>query len=351
MANAIANSFGGLIYGASQAARVAWFAGHYVAGRRLLKPMPKPEFAVGPSPDRAVLGRSMLELFRRDWANIAAGVYAAPPAGPGNLAKLARVSLDYFRDLPQVDRRRHAGINDELPEALDESEKLSELPRYFRQNFHYQSGGYLSEESAKLYDLQVEVLFTGAADAMRRQALVPLAEFLRAKNTRAMSVLDIGCGTGRLLGFMRDTWPGLNLVGLDLSAPYLAHAAKRLGRSRRLQLLAGAGEAIPLPDASQDAITCVFLLHELPKKIRSAMTQEMARVLKPGGRVVLVDSLQQGDKPEWDGLLDLFPHYFHEPYYAEYSRSDIAAVMAEAGFVPRETSLAYLAKVMTFDKA
>ena len=137
MANAIANSFGGLIYGAAQAARVAWFAGHYVAGRRLLKPMPKPEFEVGPSPDRGVLVRSMLELFRRDWANIAAGIYAPPPAGPGNLARLAKLSVDYFRDLPQVDRRRHAGINDEIA-----AEKADELPRYFRQNFHYQSGGH-----------------------------------------------------------------------------------------------------------------------------------------------------------------------------------------------------------------
>lgn len=341
----MANAIDGLIYGAAQAARVAWFAGHYVAGRRLLKPMPKPEFEIGPSPDRAALVRSMLELFGRDWANIAAGIYAAPPAGPGSLAKLARLSVDYFRDLPQVDRRRHAGINDEIA-----AEKADELPRYFRQNFHYQSGGYLSEQSARLYDLQVEVLFTGAADAMRRQALVPLADHLRGKNTRAMRVLDVGCGTGRLLGFMRDSWPGLTLTGLDLSAPYLEHAAKRLGRSRRLRLIEGAGEAIKLPDASQDAITCVFLLHELPKKIRAQMAKEMARVLKPGGRVVLVDSLQHGDKPEWDGLLDLFPHYFHEPYYAEYTRADIAAVMAEVGFVPRETTLAYLAKIMVFDK-
>ena len=343
----MATALDGLIYGAAQAARVAWFAGHYVAGRRLLKPMPKPDFEVGPSPDRAELVRSMVELFRRDWANIAAGVYAAPPAGPGTLARLAQLSLEYFRDLPQVDRRRHAGINDEL--AVDAS--ASELPRYFRQNFHYQSGGYLSEQSARLYDLQVEVLFTGAADAMRRQALPPLAEYFRGRNTRAMSVLDIGCGTGRLLGFMRDTWPGLDLLGLDLSAPYLQHARQRLGPSRRLKLIEGAGEAIPLPDASQDAITCVFLLHELPHKIRLQMAAEMARVLKPGGRAVLIDSLQYGDRPEWDGLLDLFPHYFHEPYYAQYTRSDIGALMAQAGFARRETSLAYLAKVMVFDKA
>ena len=39
-----------LSYAARQTARVAWYAGHYAAGRRLLKPMPKPEFPIGPTP-------------------------------------------------------------------------------------------------------------------------------------------------------------------------------------------------------------------------------------------------------------------------------------------------------------
>ena len=42
-----------LNYAARQTARVAWYAGHYAAGRRLLKPMPKPDFTVGPTPTRA----------------------------------------------------------------------------------------------------------------------------------------------------------------------------------------------------------------------------------------------------------------------------------------------------------
>jgi len=42
-----------LTYAARQTARVAWYAGHYAAGRRLLKPMPKPDFPVGPTPSRA----------------------------------------------------------------------------------------------------------------------------------------------------------------------------------------------------------------------------------------------------------------------------------------------------------
>lgn len=335
-----------LMYGMAQSARVAWFAGHYVAGRRLLKPMPRPDGAIGPVPGRAELARAMVELFQRDLANIEAGLYALPAGGAARPLRLARASLRYFRDLPNVDRRRHAGINDEP--AHDP--RFADLPRYFRQNFHYQSDGYLSDQSARLYDMQVEVLFTGAADAMRRQALVPLAEFLRGRNSRVQSVLDIGCGTGAMLAALRDNWPALRLTGLDLSAPYLELARRRLGASSRLRLVEGAAEAMPLPDASQDAATCVFLLHELPGKIRMQLMREAARVLKPGGRLVAIDSLQKGDLPAWDGLLDLFPHYFHEPYYADYAGSDIVGAFAEAGFACCGTTLAYLSKVFVFDR-
>ena len=62
-----------------------------------------------------------------------------------------------------------------------------------------------------------------------------------------------------------------------------------------------------MPDESQDAVTSMFLFHELPPKVRRIVIRECARVLKPGGRLVLVDSLQCGDQADYEGLLDLFP--------------------------------------------
>jgi len=102
-----------LSYAARQTARVAWYAGHYAAGRRLLKPMPKPEFAIGPTPTRAELTADMRSLFTREWQDIKNGLFPVPrPLDPDPAGFLRRSAL-YFRDLPKVDARRHAKVNDE----------------------------------------------------------------------------------------------------------------------------------------------------------------------------------------------------------------------------------------------
>ena len=336
-----------LSYAARQTARVAWYAGHYAAGRRLLKPLPKPDFPVGPTPTRAELTADLRGLFVREWQDIAAGLFAAPaPPGP-DPADLLRRSALYFRDLPKVDARRHGRINDEP----NRDEGTAHLPRYYRQNFHYQSGGWLTEESAAIYDTQVEVLFTGAADAMRRRMLRPIADWMKGRRQREVLGLDVGCGTGRLLAFLHGAWPGMRLTGVDLSAPYLEEARRLIGRTARVKLLEAAAETLPFDDASLDLVVSSFLLHELPRKIRAEALAEMARVVKPGGLVVIVESIQKGDQPTWDGLLDLFPYYFHEPYYAEYANGSIDAWCDAAGLKPVASERAFLARVSAYTKS
>jgi ubiquinone/menaquinone biosynthesis C-methylase UbiE len=78
--------------------------------------------------------------------------------------------------------------------------------------------------------------------------------------------------------------------------------------------------------------------------------REFARVLKPGGRLVLVDSLQCGDEPDYDGLLDLFPQSFHEPYYKSYTTEDFIALCGECGLTHAGDTRAFVSKVMAFDK-
>ncbi len=103
-----------------------------------------------------------------------------------------------------------------------------------------------------------------------------------------------------------------------------------------MKLDEAAAETLPFDEASLDLVVSSFLLHELPKEIRAKAIAEMARVVKPGGLVVIVDSLQKGDRPDWDGLLDLFPHYFHEPYYAEYTAGSLEGRF-RAGLQPVST--------------
>jgi len=342
----MASALDRLSYAARQAARIAWYAGHYAAGRRLLKPMPKPDFAIGPTPTRGEMTADMRSVFEREWRDVEAGLFPAPRALGPDPAEFLRRSLPYFRDLPQVDARRHGKAGDELPPG----EQGDGLPSYYRQNFHFQSDGWLSEHSAAIYDTQVEVLFTGAADVMRRRAMKPLAEWMAGRNQRDLRGLDVGCGTGRLLAFLHDAWPGMKLTGIDLSPPYLAEARQLIGRTARVKLIEGAAEKLPFDDSSIDFAVSSFLLHELPKEVRKQALAEMARVTRPGGLIVIVDSIQKGDQPSWDGLLDLFPHYFHEPYYADYVGCSLETLAAEAGLTTVVSERAFLSKVAAFTR-
>jgi ubiquinone/menaquinone biosynthesis C-methylase UbiE len=135
-----------------------------------------------------------------------------------------------------------------------------------------------------------------------------------------------------------------------MSDAYLDHARRHLRRWSKIAFAVGKAEELPLPDSSQDAVTSIFMLHELPPKIRRAMMAECARVLRPGGRLVMVDSLQRGDEPDYDGMLELFPQNYHEPYYAGYLDEDFATMAAGCGLVPVRDTKAFISKVMVFDK-
>lgn len=335
-----------LAYDAGQGARLAWFLGHALIAERVAPPVTEPIEIRGRLPTRAQMLADLLALLRRDRANIAAGHYRAPHDLLVDPRTAWRRSLRFFADLGAIDRRRRARRHDDWSEADGERS----YPGYFVQNFHYQTDGYLSERSAELYDFQVEVLFNGAADAMRRQALPAIGEHLRGRRIAGQPLLDVGCGTGRFLTFVKQNWPRLPVTGLDLSGPYLRKARRELSGWSWVALAEGAGERLPFADGSFALVTCTYLFHELPREVRAAVAAEMARVLRPGGRLVFVDSFQQGDRPEYEGLLELFPQAYHEPYYADYVRQDLGALFADAGLSVVRSERAYLTKIMVLDK-
>lgn len=339
-------------YASRQWPRLAWYSGHLYVMRRLADEHRRRE-GERAQPRRSNprleqrLEADMAALIERDVANVEAGIYPLPADHDGSLFTILDRSRLFFRDLPDIAARRKRNATHEV---LDETTR-GRRPDYYLQNFHFQSGGWLTDDSAERYDTQVEVLFKGTANIMRRQALPPLAEAFAGRDQRKLRLIDVGCGTGRFLDFVKQVWPRLPVLGLDLSEAYVKHARRHLkGRSRIGFAVAGA-EAIPAPGSSCDAVTSIFMLHELPPEVRRAVIGEAARVLKPGGRLVLVDSLQLGDVPDYDAMLERFPELYHEPYYASYLREDFAAIARAFGLMHRSDSKAFISKVMVFDKA
>jgi ubiquinone/menaquinone biosynthesis C-methylase UbiE len=297
---------------------------------------------------QAALVREGLALLRRDLANVRAGHYPLPRRMLPNPIEAMQGAVRYWRDLPQVMLRKRRQAAQEPFSGAERARNQGRYPRYYLQNFHYQSGGWLTDESASLYETQVEILFGGVADAMRRQGLLPIGEWRSAAGGSGR-LLDLGTGTGSMLRLVADAFPGLSLSGLDLSAAYLKRARKALGRHAD-EWHEAAAEDIPLPDASVDIVTAVYLFHELPPKIRAEVVAEVARVLKPGGRFVLVDALQTGDIPSLDPVIRSFPDQFHEPYFADWIASDPVALFKAAGLQPVASTPAYLSKVFVADK-
>ncbi len=138
------------------------------------------------------------------------------------------------------------------------------------------------------YDLMVsvfDVLSLGKLRAARRRAL-DLAEL-----DSGAAVLDVGCGTGTLaLEAAERVGKTGRVVGVDASPQQIARARSKAARRRLpVELRVGLIEGLPLPDASFDAALSTLMMHHLPDDLKTRGLSEILRVLKPGGRLVVVD--------------------------------------------------------------
>ena len=268
---------------------------------------------------------------------------------PDPLAQIRQTSksVAYLRDVRKIDARRLADKGTEVRQ-----DPASEgFPAYFRQNFHWQSGGWLTDESADLYDFQVETIFTGSAGAMRRAtALALFAQSMEGQDQRALECVEIACGTGQFAAEVMRNFPRLNLTALDMSPAYAAKAARALAPYGGAKAITGAAESLPFDDASLDRVICIYLFHELPPKIRKAVATEAARVIKRGGIFILADALQEGDDANLDRMLEAFPIGFHEPFFTSWLKTDTIALFAQAGFKLIDTRQAFLTKALAFER-
>ncbi len=286
------------------------------------------------------LRQRLRDLLERDVDNVARGLYSRE-------LLFSLPVREYLSGLPQLavevarmlGRARRGQVRDLPPDV-----ELGAYPEYFRRNFHWQTDGYLSRRSAELYDLGVEFLFLGTADVMRRQAVAPIARELQSQ-TSGRRVLDVACGTGRLLYQLERALPWHHFTGVDLS-PYYIAKARGLLAGRGVTLATANAEALPFADASFEVVTSVFLFHELPLRARKHVLSEMRRVLVDGGLVVIEDAAQLSDSPSLEVFLENFGREMNEPFFFDYLRWDLERELGEAGFTVESTTPAFLSKVV-----
>ncbi len=121
-----------------------------------------------------------------------------------------------------------------------------------------------------------------------------------ADQARPAALLDVGCGTGRLLRSAARRWPDAHLIGVDPASGMVAVARELMPQAT---FESGEAEQLPLPDASIDAALSTMSFHHWQDQ--PAGVREIARVLRPGGCFVLADV----SAPAWWGRLDHGAHF------------------------------------------
>ncbi|MBD2194368.1 MULTISPECIES: class I SAM-dependent methyltransferase [Calothrix] len=284
-------------------------------------------------------------LLEIDWQDAEAGVYPKALLFDNRWEDFFLMYPMIWLDITQILNRLQKSKYQNFSPAIE----TDGYPGYYLQNFHHQSDGYLSDMSANLYDLQVELLFNGTSDAMRRRVLAPLKQGLKVfQSVRAhkIRILDVACGTGHTLKMIRSALPKASLYGTDLSPAYLRKANEILSQipGELPQLLQANAEKLPYVDNYFHAVTSVFLFHELPATVRQTVINECFRVTKPGGMFIICDSIQLDDSPEMGAIMHNFHTQYHEPYYKHYINDNLVARLEKAGFANIETQTHFLSK-------
>jgi ubiquinone/menaquinone biosynthesis C-methylase UbiE len=292
------------------------------------------------------------QLNETDWQEAEQGIYPASLLFDNPWEDFFRYYPLLWLDMPKSWEK----ISDRRYQEFAPDVRTEGYPSYYLQNFHYQTDGYLSDQSANLYDIQVEILFNGSADAMRRRILAPLKRGLQGFSTVAphqIRVLDLACGTGRTLKQIRGTLPEASLFGVDLSPAYLRKANQLLSQipGELPQLLQANAEELPYLNNYFHGISCVFLFHELPPEVRQQVIEQCFRVLQPGGTFVICDSIQLSDSPELAPAMRNFSAMFHEPYYRNYTTDNMVERLEKAGFASVQTEVHFMSKYWIARKA
>jgi ubiquinone/menaquinone biosynthesis C-methylase UbiE len=177
--------------------------------------------------------------------------------------------------------------------------------------------------SAFFYDIMLAALTFGREQTFRENTL---------DNARVVSgdcVLDVGCGTGTLaLAAKRRVGPNAEVHGVDASEQMIARARAKAARKRlAVAFDVVSAQKLPFPDACFDVVLSSLMLHHLPAPARKEAVAEMRRVLKPAGRLMVVELIQ---KPSL--LSSLMPARFARRHAHSHAFVEAKSLMKDVGF-------------------
>ena len=139
-------------------------------------------------------------------------------------------------------------------------------------------------------------------------------------------ILDIGCGTGTLAIFVKQRFPSIEIIGADPDPKALARAKAKAARAGvAVRFDRAFGDALGYGDATFDRVFSSMMLHHVPKAEKIALLAEVRRVLKPGGRLELLDFT--------GGARSFLAQVLHGRQASDAMDSRLLARLAEAGLV------------------
>ncbi len=111
------------------------------------------------------------------------------------------------------------------------------------------------------------------------------------------SIADVGCGTGVFLEIAKEKYPHSRVVGLDPDKEALVIARSRLEKKKlAAELTEGRVETLPFPDDSFDFVFSTLAFHHIPDEHKPKAIQEIHRVLRNGGKLLIADF---GESRSW----------------------------------------------------
>lgn len=195
------------------------------------------------------------------------------------------------------------------------------IPRYLESVYWW---AYVHPKAVRLFEREwlVNAILFGNYARLRDAALAALGASVHGRTLQVACVY--GNLTSRLLGRVA---PGASLEVLDILPIQLRNLRAKLPADERVKLTQGDSSALPHADASVDQALLFFLLHEQPEAVRRATLAETLRVVRPGGRIVIVDYHRPA---AWHPARPLMRRVFHrlEPYAMDLWRHEIE------GFLP-----------------